>query len=66
MQVTRLDTVQGLGNVKTATIIMEALQVIMEALREQALHWALFLQDKDPIVETPNDSAVRQGSERDS
>jgi hypothetical protein len=41
MQVTRLDTVQGHGNVKTATIVMEA-------LREQALHWALLLQDEDP------------------
>jgi hypothetical protein len=30
-----------LGNVKTATIVVEA-------LREQALHWALLLQDKDP------------------
>jgi hypothetical protein len=41
LQVCRLDQVQGLGNVKTATILMEA-------LREQALHWALLLQDEDP------------------
>jgi hypothetical protein len=41
MQVSRLDTVQGLENVKTATIVMEALQ-------EQALYWALLLQDEDP------------------
>jgi hypothetical protein len=41
MQVSGLNTVQGLGNVKTATIVMEALQ-------EQTLHWALLLQDKDP------------------
>jgi hypothetical protein len=41
LQVCRLNQVQGLGNVKMATIILEA-------LREQALHWALLLQDKDP------------------
>jgi hypothetical protein len=41
MQVSRLDTVQGVGYVKTATIVMEA-------LLEQALHWVLLLQDEDP------------------
>jgi hypothetical protein len=41
MQVCRLDTVQGLGNVKTATIVMEV-------VREQTLHLALLLQDEDP------------------
>jgi hypothetical protein len=41
MQVTKLDGVQGLGNVKTAIVVMEALQ-------EQALHWALLLQDEGP------------------
>jgi hypothetical protein len=41
MQVCRLDTVQGLGNVNTATIVMEA-------LREQALHWVLLFQYEDP------------------
>jgi hypothetical protein len=41
MQITRLDMVQGLGNVKTETIVMEV-------LRQQALHWALLLQDEDP------------------
>jgi hypothetical protein len=41
MQVCRLDLVEGLGNVKTATIVMEALW-------KQALYWALLLQDEDP------------------
>jgi hypothetical protein len=41
LQVCRLDLVQGLRNAKTATIGMEALW-------EQAIHWALLLQDEDP------------------
>jgi hypothetical protein len=41
LQVSRLDTVQKLGDENTAIIIMEA-------LREQALSWALLLQDKKP------------------
>jgi hypothetical protein len=41
LQICRLNLVQGLGNAKTATIVMEA-------LREQALHWALLLQEEDP------------------
>jgi hypothetical protein len=36
LQVSRLDTVNKLGN------------IVMEALREQALSWALLLQDKKP------------------
>jgi hypothetical protein len=43
MQVTRLDRVQGLRNVKTAIIVLEA-------LREQALHWSILLQDEDPAA----------------
>jgi hypothetical protein len=41
LQVSRLDQVQKLGHENTATIVMEA-------LREQALHWALLLQDEKP------------------
>jgi hypothetical protein len=41
MQVYRLDTVQKLGDKNTSIIVMEALQ-------EQALSWALLLQDKKP------------------
>jgi hypothetical protein len=41
LQVLRLDTVQKLGNKSTAIIVMEALQ-------EQALSWALLLQDEKP------------------
>jgi hypothetical protein len=41
LQVSRLDQVQKLGNENTATIVMGELQ-------EQALHWALLLQDKKP------------------
>jgi hypothetical protein len=41
LQVSRLDTVQKLGNENTAIIVMEA-------LREQALSWILLLQDKKP------------------
>jgi hypothetical protein len=41
LQVSRLDQVQKLGDENTATIIMEA-------LREQALNWALLLQDEKP------------------
>jgi hypothetical protein len=39
LQVSRLDQVQKLGNENTATIVMEA-------LREQTLSWALLLQDE--------------------
>ena len=42
LQVTRLDTVNNLGDVNTAMIVMEA-------LREQALSWALLLQDEKPV-----------------
>jgi hypothetical protein len=41
LQVSCLDTVQKLGDKNTAIIVMEA-------LREQALSWALLLQDKKP------------------
>jgi hypothetical protein len=41
LQVSRLDTVQKLGDESTAIIVMEA-------LREQALSWALLLQDEKP------------------
>jgi hypothetical protein len=41
LQVSRLNQVQKLGNENTA-------RIVMEALREQALHWALLLQDKNP------------------
>jgi hypothetical protein len=41
LQVSRLDQVQKLGDENTATIVMEA-------LRERALHWALLLQDEKP------------------
>jgi hypothetical protein len=41
LQVSRLDTVNKLGDVNTAIIVMEA-------LREQALSWALLLQDEKP------------------
>jgi hypothetical protein len=41
LQVSRLDTVQKLGDENTAIIVMEA-------LREQALSWALLLQDEKP------------------
>jgi hypothetical protein len=41
LQVSRLNTVQKLGNKNTAIIVMEA-------LREQALSWALLLQDEMP------------------
>jgi hypothetical protein len=41
LQVSRLDQVQKLGEENTATIVMEA-------LREQALNWALLLQDEKP------------------
>jgi hypothetical protein len=41
LQVSRHDTVNKLGNENTAIIVMEA-------LREQALSWALRLQDKLP------------------
>jgi hypothetical protein len=41
LQVLGLDTVQKLGNENTAIIVMEA-------LREQALSWALLLQDEKP------------------
>jgi hypothetical protein len=39
--VSRLDTVNKLGDTNTAIIVMEA-------LREQALSWALLLQDEKP------------------
>jgi hypothetical protein len=41
LQVSRLNQVQKLGDENTATIVMEALW-------EQALHWALLLQDENP------------------
>jgi hypothetical protein len=41
LQVSRLNTVQKLGDENTAIIVMEA-------LREQALSWALLLQDEKP------------------
>jgi hypothetical protein len=41
LQVSRLDTVQKLGDESTAIIVMEA-------LREQALSWALLLQHEKP------------------
>jgi hypothetical protein len=41
LQVSRLDTVNKLGDENTAIIVMEA-------LREQALSWALLLQDELP------------------
>jgi hypothetical protein len=41
LQVSRLDTVNKLGDGNTAIIVMEA-------LREQALSWALLLQDEKP------------------
>jgi hypothetical protein len=41
LQVSRLHQVQKLGDENTATIVMEA-------LREQALSWALLLQDEKP------------------
>jgi hypothetical protein len=41
LQVSRLDTINKLGDGNTAIIVMEA-------LREQALSWALLLQDKKP------------------
>ena len=41
LQVSRLDTVNKLGDTNTAIIVMEA-------LREQALSWALLLQDEKP------------------
>jgi hypothetical protein len=41
LQVSRLDTVQKLGDENTAIIVMEA-------LREQALSWALLLQEEKP------------------
>jgi hypothetical protein len=41
LQVSRLDTVQKLGDENTAIILMEA-------LREQALSWALLLQEEKP------------------
>jgi hypothetical protein len=41
LQVSRLDTVNKLGDLNTAIIVMEA-------LREQALSWALLLQDEKP------------------
>jgi hypothetical protein len=41
LQVSRLDTVSKLGHANTAIIVMEA-------LREQALSWALLLQDEKP------------------
>jgi hypothetical protein len=41
LHVSRLDHVQKLGNESTAIIVMEA-------LREQALSWALLLQDEKP------------------
>jgi hypothetical protein len=41
LQVSRLNTVNKLGDANTAIIIMEA-------LREQALSWALLLQDEKP------------------
>jgi hypothetical protein len=41
LQVSRLDTVQKLGDESTAIIVMEA-------LREQALSWAILLQDEKP------------------
>jgi hypothetical protein len=44
LQVSSLDTVQKLGD-KSTTII------VMEALREQALSWALLLQDEKPASE---------------
>jgi hypothetical protein len=42
LQVSRLDTVNKLGDTNTAIIVMEA-------LREQALNWALLLQDEKPL-----------------
>jgi hypothetical protein len=41
LQVSRLDTVNNLGDENTAIIVMEA-------LREQALSWVLLLQDEKP------------------
>jgi hypothetical protein len=41
LQVLRLDTIQKLGDESTAIIVMEA-------LREQALSWAIFIQDEKP------------------
>jgi hypothetical protein len=41
LQVSRLNQVQKLGDENTATIVMEA-------LREQVLHWALLLHDEKP------------------
>jgi hypothetical protein len=41
LQVSRLNTVQKLGDENTAIIVIEA-------LREQALSWALLLQDEKP------------------
>jgi hypothetical protein len=41
LEVSRLNNVQKLGDENMATIVMEA-------LREQALNWALLLQDKKP------------------
>jgi hypothetical protein len=41
LQICRLNTVQKLGDENTAIIVMEA-------LREQALAWALLLQDEKP------------------
>jgi hypothetical protein len=41
LQISRLDHVQKLGDESTAIIVMEA-------LREQALSWALLLQDEKP------------------
>jgi hypothetical protein len=41
LQVSRLDQVQKLGDENTATIVMEA-------LREQGLNWALLLEDEKP------------------
>jgi hypothetical protein len=43
LQVSRLNQVQKLGDKNTATIVMEA-------MREQALNWALLLQDKRPVA----------------
>jgi hypothetical protein len=41
LQVSRLDTVQKLGNKNSAIIVMEA-------LREQVLSWAILFQDEKP------------------
>jgi hypothetical protein len=60
LQVSRLDTVNKLGDRNTAIIVMEA-------LREQALSWALLLQDEKPasaanwlFIKTTSPRKIRQ------